>query len=137
MTGDSAMDMPALAVDCWLRILPALAVQLALDPECAGQKSVGRQNVADGGMRAATREVNICANDTEIAGRIGRSALQCTTTVGLRFVTRFANGGYQVAVRNPYMSGSGRPATVGELLNFRAGTEPVSALLGHMPQTGH
>ena len=39
-------------------------------------------------MRAATREVNICANGTEIAGRIGRSTLQCTTTIGFRFVTR-------------------------------------------------
>src|SRR5438552_11991971 len=88
MTGDSAM-----ACQPWSSIVgygPSLRrpVQLALDPECAGQKSVGRQNVADGGMRAATREVNICANGTEVAGRIGRSTLQCTMTIGFRFVTR-------------------------------------------------
>ena len=33
-------------------------------------------------MRAANRKVNIFTSGREIAGRIGRSALQCTTTMG-------------------------------------------------------
>ena len=33
-------------------------------------------------MRAAKRKVNIFTSGREIAGRIGRSALQCTTTMG-------------------------------------------------------
>src|SRR5882762_9559962 len=44
-------------------ILLARARSLVLEPDYAGPKSVGRQNVADaGGMRAVTREVNISAN---------------------------------------------------------------------------
>ncbi len=91
MTGHSAMDMPS----------PGRRL-LVTDPPCAGDstrsrvgipprgpKSVGRQNVADAGhMRAANRKVNICTRGREIAGRIGRPALQCTTKASFRFVTR-------------------------------------------------